>query len=157
MRDFVMFIDFLLVLVCLLRFGEAYFRVISDLFVASFFASIFDRFGSDSGAILGGFGGAQIDHFWRRNFMDFCVSFQERPKSSQKRPKSGQGRHKSGQEEPKSDQELPWSTPIAAKSGPRAAQSGPRAAKSGSCCRARCRTQNFTSRRHRPLGLYNTQ
>ena len=90
--------------------------------------------------------------------MDFCVSLQERPKSSHGRPKSGQGRHKSGQEEPKSDQERPKSGQERPKSGqerPKAAQSGPRVAKSGSCCRARCRTKDVTSRRHRPLGLYN--
>ena len=66
--------------------------------------------------------------------MDFCVSLQERPKSSHGRPKSGQGRHKSGQEGPKSDQERPYSGPRAAKSGPRAAKSvekRPRAAGRG--------------------------
>ena len=95
-----------------------------------FLAAIFDHFFGFR-AYLGGLRGAQIDHFWHRNFMDFCVSLQERPKSSHGRPKSGQGRHKSGQEGPKSDQERPYSGPRAAKSGqkrPRAAQEWPRAA-----------------------------
>ena len=40
----------------ILRSGGSDFHVISGLFVASFFASMFDRFLSDLGVILGGFG-----------------------------------------------------------------------------------------------------
>ena len=100
--------------ISLLHISVAYLYCISILhisvavllsFVAWVLGSMFGRLGLDLGVILEGFWGAQIDHFWHQNFMDFCVSFQERPKSSQKRPKSGPGRHKSGQERPKSDQE----------------------------------------------------
>ena len=45
--------------------------------------------------------------------------------------------------------------PRAPQERPRAAQNGPRAAKSSSCSRAPCRKHEVTSRRHRPLGLYN--
>ena len=79
-------------------------------------------FWSDFGVILEAFGrlwGVQIGHFWHRFFDDFCMSFQERPKSGQERPKRDQGRHKSGQGRPKGGQEQPKSAPRAAKSGPR--------------------------------------
>ena len=55
--------------------------------------------------------------FFNRFFVDFCMSFQEPPKSGQERPKSGQ-------ERPKSD-------PRAPKTGPRAAKSDQKQSKSG--------------------------
>ena len=79
------------------------------------------------------------------------IAAQERPRPAQERPRVGQERPKTGQEGPKSGPERPKS----GQERPKAAQSGPRVAKSGSCCRARCRTKDVTSRRHRPLGLYN--
>ena len=97
----------------------------------------------------------QIDHFWHRFLIDFCAPFQERPESGQEGPKSAQ-------ERPKSAPRAAKSVPRAAKSGQkvtkrssRAAKSGQKVAKSGPCCRATRRTTDVTSRRHRPLGLYN--
>ena len=54
--------------------------------------------------------GAKIGHFWHRFFIDFCMSFQDRPKSGQERPRS---------------------PPRAPKSGPRAAQERPREPQEG--------------------------
>ena len=81
--------------------------------------------GFDFGVILGGFGdalGVQIGHFGHRFFIDFYVSFQDRPKSGQERPKSPPRAPKSGprgaQERPKSAQESPKSGQVAPKRGP---------------------------------------
>ena len=110
--------------------------------------SFFIRFWSHYGRPWG----IQICHFWHRFLKEFGMSFQERPKSSQERPKSGPRAAKGGT---RAAQERPKSGPGAAQERPRAAKNGPRAAKSGSCSRARCRTKDITSRRHRPSGLYN--
>ena len=57
--------------------------------------------------------GAKIGHVWHRFFIDFCMSFQDRPKSGQERPKSPPRAPKSvprgAQERPKSAQESPKS------------------------------------------------
>ena len=77
---------------------------------------------------------AQIGHFWHRFFIDFYVSFQDRPKSGQEPPRASQEPPKSAQERPKSAQERPNRTqnhPRVSKkhpkSTPRAAQERPRA------------------------------
>ena len=90
-------------------------------FFASFFASIFGRFGGRFWSHFGRLWGVQIGHFWHRFFDDFCVSFQERPKSAQEAPKSAQ-------ERPKSAPRAPKRGPRGAKRGPRAAKRDPRAA-----------------------------
>ena len=82
-----------------------------------FLASILVRFGIRFRLYLG----AQIGHFGDRFLDDFCMSFQDRPKSAQERPKSRQ-------EPPKSFPRAPKSGPRAAKSLPRASQERPRAA-----------------------------
>ena len=119
-----------------------------------FLASIFNHFLWDLKLILGGFGVPKsiifgIDISW----ILACRS-KSGPRAAMGGPRAAKGgtraarrgprATKSGQERPKSGQERP-----------KAAQSGPRVAKSGSCCRARCRTKDVTSRRHRPLGLFN--
>ena len=131
-----------------------------------FVASTFDHFLSDLGVILGSFGvpksiilGIEISWIfaWRsksgpraamggpRAAKGGTRAARRGPRATKSGPIAAQERPKSSQERPKSGQERP-----------KAAQSGPRVAKSGSCCRARCRTKDVTSRRHRPLGLYNT-
>ena len=90
-------------------------------FCASFFASIFGRFGGRFWSPFGSLWGVQIDHFWHQFLDDFCMSFQERPKSAQERPKSGP-------RAPKSAPRAPKRGPKGAKSGPRGAQERPRGA-----------------------------
>ena len=85
------------------------------------FWSIWDRFWSPFGSLWG----VQIDHFWHQFWDDFCMSFQERPKSAQERPKSAQERPKSAQEGPKRGQERPKSGPRGAQERPRGAQERP--------------------------------
>ena len=93
--EFLIFIDFLLVFPLLLHLGGVLCWFYIGSVFASFFASIFDRFGGRFGGHFGRLWGVQIDHFWHRFFDDFCISFQERPKSAQEGPKSGQERPKS--------------------------------------------------------------
>ena len=81
--------------------GGSYVDFISSLFSHRFLY----RFWSIWGSILESFWealGVQIDHFWHQICVDFCMSFQQRPKSAQEGPKSGQERRKSGQERLKS-------------------------------------------------------
>ena len=86
-------------------------------FSIRFLHRFLDVFWFDFGSFWEAFGrlwGVQIGHFWHRFFDDFCMSFQDRPKS--------------GQEQPKSAQEPPKSLPRAPKSGPRGAQERPKSA-----------------------------
>ena len=130
-----------------------------------FLASIFDHFLSDLWLILGGFGvpksiifGIEILWIFACRSKSGPTAAQEQPWAAQERPRPAQERPGGAQERPRAALERPKSGQERPKSGqerPKAAQSGPRVAKSGSCCRARCRTKDVTSRRHRPLGLYN--
>ena len=79
---------------------------------------------------LGPLLGTQIGHFGDRFLDDFCMSFQDRPKSGQERPKSRQEPPKSLPRAPKSGQGPPKSLPRAPKSGPRVVKRALRAAKS---------------------------
>ena len=74
--------------------------------------SIWGRFWNHIGSLWE----LQIGHLWYRFWDDFCMSFQERPKSAQEGTKSAQ--------------ERPKSAPRAPKRGPRGAKRSPRAAKS---------------------------
>ena len=132
--EFLMFIDFTLVLPLLLRLGGSYVGSISVLFAHRFLHRFLVDLGIDFGALLGAFGGVQIDHFWHQFWDDFCMSFQERPKSAQERPKSAQERPKSAQEGPKRGQERPKRGPRAAKRGPRAAPKHPMSGKESEIC-----------------------
>ena len=94
------------------------------------------------GSILAPFGrpfGSPNQSFLPSFFDDFCMSFQDRPKSGQEPPRAPQ-------EPPKSAQERPKRSPRAAKSGPRAPKSGPRAAKRG----PRPAKSEQTSKKHKP-------
>ena len=102
-----------------------------------FWASIFDHFLSDLGLILGGFGMPKSIIFGIEISWIFACRSKSGPRAAMGGPRAAKGGTR------------------AARRGPRATKSGPRVAKSGSCCRARCRTKDVTSRRHRPLGLYN--
>ena len=93
--EFLMFIDFLLVFPLLLHLGGVLCWFYIGSVFASFFASIFGRFGGRFGGHFGSLWGVKIYHFWHRFWDDFCMSFQERPKSAQEGPKSGQERPKS--------------------------------------------------------------
>ena len=92
-------------------------------YIDSFFASIFVfdfgpfwvRFGLPLGPLLG----AQMGSFSHRFFDDFCMSFEERPKSGQERPRAAQERPRAVQEPPKSGQEGPKSGPGVPRSLPK--------------------------------------
>ena len=75
------------------------------LFWGFFFRFVFCiDFWSLFGAILVPFWrglGSPNQHFWHRFFDDFCMSFQDRPKTAQQRPKTSQERPKTSQECPK--------------------------------------------------------
>ena len=81
------------------------------IFIASFFASIFARILDRLSCHLGGFGGAEIGHFRDHFWGDFCMSFQDRPKSA---PRGSQDRSRRPQERPGGSQERPrrpsWSS-----------------------------------------------
>ena len=93
--EFLIFIDFLLVFPLLLHLGGVLCWFYIGSVFASFFASIFGRFGGRFGGHFGSLWGVKICHFWHRFWDDFCMSFQERPKSAQEGPKSSQERPKS--------------------------------------------------------------
>ena len=80
-------------------------RVYFVFLFASFCASIFGHFLVRFWCHFGRLWGAQIGHFWHRFFDDFCMSFQDRPKSGQERPKSAQEPPKSVPRAPQSAHE----------------------------------------------------
>ena len=110
-----------------------------------FLASMFDHFLSDLGLIFGGFGVPKSIIFGIEISRIFACRSKSGPRAAMGGPRAAKGGTRAARRGPR-----------ATKSGPIAAQSGPRVAKSGSCCRARCRTKDVTSRRHRPLGLLNS-
>ena len=116
-----------------------------------FLASIFDHFLWDLGLILGGFGVPKSIIFGIEISWIFACRSKSGPRAAMGGPRAAKGGTRAARRGPRATK----SGPIAAQERPTAAQSGPRVAKSGSCCRARCRTKDVTSRRHRPLGLYN--
>ena len=76
-------------------------------FCASFFVSIcgrfFVRFWDHFGRLLG----TQVGHFWCQFWVDFCMSFQERPRAPQERPRVAQERPTDAQEHPRHAKECP--------------------------------------------------
>ena len=158
---FVLFVDFLLVFVCSLRFGGCYFSLMLGLLSYRFLQRAFNVFLPDFGVIL--------EVFWESNSdilgVDFSWIFACRsksgPRAAKSSPRAGQGGARAAQEQPKSGQEQPKSGPRAAQERPRAATSGQeqlRAAQerpSSGKKRPMSGKNDVTSRRHRPLGLYN--
>ena len=126
-----------------------------------FLASMFDHFLWELGLILEGFGVPKSIIFGIKISWIFACRSKSGPRAAMGGPRAAKGGTRAARRGPRETKSGPIAAqerPRAAKERPRAAKSGPerpRVAKSGSCCRARCRTKDVTSRRHRPLGLYN--